>query len=115
MSNNGINHKVTGEAAARPGKALAGAIAANKVLQELNLSYNVLKPEFARELAKGLEKNRELRKLTLSNNQLKSGGAQAIAAAVKSQVRTVVLISLDYQQSLTQDCTSHRLLQLQGG
>jgi Ran GTPase-activating protein (RanGAP) involved in mRNA processing and transport len=85
-----INHRLKGEKAAAPGKALADALAATTSLRELDLSGNVLKPEFARELAVGLEKNQTLSALDLSYNAVGSVGAEAILNAVKLNVRSHV-------------------------
>jgi Ran GTPase-activating protein (RanGAP) involved in mRNA processing and transport len=84
------NVGVTGRATAALGKALADALAANTVLQELDLSGNELKPEFAQELAVGLSKNIALSGLNLSNNKIGLVGAAAIRGAVKSNVRSHV-------------------------
>jgi Ran GTPase-activating protein (RanGAP) involved in mRNA processing and transport len=85
-----INVGVAGGATAALGKALADALAANTVLQELDLSGNGLKPEFAQALAVGLSNNIALSELNLSSNKIGSVGAAAIRDAVKSNVRSLV-------------------------
>ena len=53
---------------AEAGKALGDALAANTVLEELDLSENYSGPEFAKEFAVGLGANGALTSLNISNN-----------------------------------------------
>jgi hypothetical protein len=92
MSDNEINFNISGEAAAVPGKALADALAANTVLTELNLSKNILKPEFIRELAVGIGDNGALTTLNLSSNYLEAEGAKIVAEAIEVTACAFVVV-----------------------
>ena len=85
MSNNKLATKEAGQ-------ALAGALAANSTLNELDVSNNYDQfdandgPGFAKELAIGVSANGALTSLNLSRNFLQAEGAKHVAEAIKGHV-----------------------------
>jgi hypothetical protein len=80
------------------GKALAGALAGNSTLKELDISCNNTGdgPGFAQELAVGLRDNGVMTSLNLASNWLGAEGAKIVAEAIKVTKCTPAIILVPF-------------------